>query len=709
MLCDTLIIMRKILLLTDGWRRFVSAAWSSGILQFMKEQGSGYTLSEFHCWGNWSHSESFNEGEYAIFSLPDFREYDGIIAELTNIRNRQVRDRLTTAIVQSGVPAISLCSRQEGFHCVQNDNYDAICTLFHHMWDEHGCRTFAFAGSRESESESADRERAFKDCCRQKGIAVTPDMITERDYTAKTGMMAAASFFAETAPGKPHRHTGEFAPEYDQMGGSDLSLPRRAAEQEAPAPEAEPGETGSDTVLTRSGHRADRPTRPIPDAFICANDNIAVGVAMEMKKHGYLCPDDYRITGFDNLDKALYYNPQITTVSLNRERVAYEAAKVLDRMMNGEDVPETTLLPADIIYSESCGCPNNGMIDYRGYLSWEVEDSINAMDSDEDLSLFSLSLNPSLTVEELMDRVLAKYAGLDLDGVYILLDKRLGKQVLASGYYDTGRLRVACACERKEEAPSGGTGMQSITFASVPKLRRHLDSIADGASLFEFPLHIDDRTAGVIIFRNPRFLVRSWKFFEMQDIVLRALEEWDVNHRLQDSLKHLRKIYDHDNLTGLYSKAVFSGRLLPWFAEQMKQRAHAAVIFLDVDHFKRINDTYGHDYGDQILQKTAAVLLKTMPRDSYSFRYGGDEFVSVVRTQEGESVQDLRQSLYDSFGRENIQVSIGVSRTTEQDFIADSEPEGRVQERTRESVDRCIREADQDMYREKKLHHAARR
>ncbi len=54
----------------------------------------------------------------------------------------------------------------------------------------------------------------------------------------------------------------------------------------------------------------------LPEAFICANDNIAVGIMHQAAANGYNVPQDFLVTGFDNFDKASYYSPRITTIGL---------------------------------------------------------------------------------------------------------------------------------------------------------------------------------------------------------------------------------------------------------------------------------------------------------------------------------------------------------------------------------------------------------
>lgn len=554
--------MKRILLLTDGWRRFIVSAWSTGILQYIREQKNDedYSLVQFHCWGNWSQDHKFNEGEYAIFSLPDFRDYDGIVADFTNIEDPEVFQSLLKKIVDSGVPAISLCNSVEGIPCVRNDNYKAICELFEHLWQDHGCRTFHFSGSNKKVTESVEREQAFLDCCKKHGIEVTDDMITEMDYNARTGVLTAREFF--------------------DLSGKNL-------------------------------------IKHLPDAFVCANDNIAIGLIVEMKAHGYECPRDFKVTGFDNLDKAMYYQPQITTVTLNRERIAFQAMKALDWMIEEGKPCEDVHIPAEIVLAESCGCPTSNTVDLRSYLAWQVEDGIRTNERNQEFSTIARSLNPSQPLKILVDQILRRYAMLDLDGVYIVLDDRLGSETLPQSHYEPEHLIVESARERDQDGQ-----MREISFSDMNELNSHLRAIGPANSFIVIPIHIESNSAGYIILFNPRFIVTEWYFYEFQDIVLHAMSEWDTNRKLQISLSRLQNVYDRDDLTGLYSKAAFEPKLLPWVWKEIRKDRQLAVLFLDIDGFKGINDTMGHAFGDQVLQEVADALKDAASGKGFCYRYG---------------------------------------------------------------------------------------
>jgi diguanylate cyclase (GGDEF)-like protein len=86
----------------------------------------------------------------------------------------------------------------------------------------------------------------------------------------------------------------------------------------------------------------------------------------------------------------------------------------------------------------------------------------------------------------------------------------------------------------------------------------------------------------------------------------------------------------HDSLTGLPNRSLFSKLLGHSITQSLRNQRQLAVLFLDLDHFKKINDTLGHEAGDQLLQEVAA-RLKTCLRDSDTVaRLGGDEFIVML-------------------------------------------------------------------------------
>ncbi|GAC1474516.1 MAG: GGDEF domain-containing protein [Isosphaeraceae bacterium] len=85
-----------------------------------------------------------------------------------------------------------------------------------------------------------------------------------------------------------------------------------------------------------------------------------------------------------------------------------------------------------------------------------------------------------------------------------------------------------------------------------------------------------------------------------------------------------------DPLTGLSNRAFFFDQLGPLSEMGAARGLGLAVLMLDIDHFKRINDTYGHDAGDTVLREVAVVLRESTRAEDLVARYGGEEFVAAI-------------------------------------------------------------------------------
>ncbi|ACL71781.1 putative diguanylate cyclase [Thioalkalivibrio sulfidiphilus HL-EbGr7] len=91
-----------------------------------------------------------------------------------------------------------------------------------------------------------------------------------------------------------------------------------------------------------------------------------------------------------------------------------------------------------------------------------------------------------------------------------------------------------------------------------------------------------------------------------------------------------------DTLTGLYNRAALDHLLPRELAALRRGQQHLALLVVDIDHFKRINDTLGHSAGDQVLKAAADCLQEATRESDMLFRYGGEEFVMLMSTESPE-------------------------------------------------------------------------
>ncbi len=112
--------------------------------------------------------------------------------------------------------------------------------------------------------------------------------------------------------------------------------------------------------------------------------------------------------------------------------------------------------------------------------------------------------------------------------------------------------------------------------------------------------------------------------------VAKALNAGLAQHQSMTAQRQLAHLAQYDYLTGVAGPALFQDRLSRAFARAKRDRANFAVLFLDLDRFKEVNDTLGHDVGDLLL-KTAAERLQTCVREVDTVaRLGGDEFTLIL-------------------------------------------------------------------------------
>ena len=171
-----------------------------------------------------------------------------------------------------------------------------------------------------------------------------------------------------------------------------------------------------------------------------------------------------------------------------------------------------------------------------------------------------------------------------------------------------------------------------------------------------------------------------------------ALNLRDVSER-KVLEEQLRKLAFHDPLTLLANRSLFWNRVEHALALAQRTRQHVAVMFLDLDNFKNVNDSLGHDAGDRLLQAAAQRLVKsTRPSDTVA-RLGGDEFAILLEGVASESdAERLAAPITDAF-RRSLVVDGRETETTASIGVACSRPG--------DDAEQLLRNADIAMYNAK--------
>ena len=588
--------MKKIALITDGWRRYVTYAWVHGIIGRAKETGIDICLYVFNTNGNLSHDDKYNQGEYSLYELPDYNSYDGFILDCTNTTDQSVIDSVISKLKATEKPVVSIAYYVEGFHYVGNDNKTLIREMIDHMYKEHGARRMVFAGGPKLNYENKQRLAAFKEAMEDYGLELSEDNCLFGDYDYDSGV----------------RYLSEWVD-----SGKEL-----------------------------------------PDVFICANDNIAAGICSEADKRGIKVPEDLKVTGFDNLDKAAYYKPQIATVNHNRGTIGGEALDVLLAIIDGKKTDEFTYMSSTIVPAESCGCENTGAVDYRLYAKWQIDWSVFRDRHEENILELEGRFAACMTIEGLFESFGGYVRTLDCSGIFIVVDKRVLTPDINISLSNEGYERDNLTVVYAEDG-----GRRLYTVSSYEELYDYLNSAEVSRNYIFYPIHFRDEVVGTTILLEPVFLYDYPHFYDVHTTFIERLQNLYRQEQLSKAAEQMRQLYNRDVLTNLYNRISYNEMIAPRFVGYSRDGVVCAMVFFDVDYFKKINDTYGHSFGDRVLVTIAETLKAYKPKDSYAYRFGGDEFVVFIPYAYKDKIDRFTRRVDKELTARNILVSQGVIMT----------------------------------------------
>lgn len=583
--------MKKVALISDGWKRLITYAWVDGIMSKIHECGEDICLHQYNCYGNWSHDELHNKGEYNIYTLPDLSEFDGIILDCNNIVDKEQLNKTIKMLRESGVPVVSIGYDIEGFYYAGMDNRSPITEMMEHLYNVHGCRKFVFAGGPEDNYENSLRVETYLETLKKFNLNEAKNPYYYGDYDYYTGVRY-----------------------YEKLVKNKKSL---------------------------------------PDVFICANDNIAAGLCAKAQDEGYNIPEDFMITGYDNLDKAAYFSPQITTVSYEREDIGQKCMEILLELWKGNEVDKYSFVPAQCIFTESCGCQNSGAVDYRTYIKNQITYGVKKQTDDEELVSLEGNMSKCDTYEEIFEYIGEYFSNLECDGFSIILDKKIFDADIDDDFivdgYDINNLNVSYSVENG----------QVLKFATIGEFYKYLNDNGSGNAYMYTPIHFREYAVGFTVMKNGRFLYDNPYFYDIHSTIVRVMENLYKQKQLEKINVKLKNLYNRDPMTGVYNRIAYGEIIQPEFEKYNAMKVPCAMAFMDVNHFKKLNDTMGHDYGDQVLKHVASTLEKKCPDTGYVFRFGGDEFVIFYPYATEESVQEFKTTVKNILKKSNIYISMG--------------------------------------------------
>ena len=563
-------------------------------------------FADNHTSQNYDLYQDYDTGDFVVYLLPDLKEYDALITFDTYMTGSFIApmDQLKK---EAPCPVITLGSNKEGTYSIANDQDISFRELIEHVIDEHGCRDFAHVAGPLARSFCVERIDIFRRTLTDRGLPCGDDRI----------------FYGTLRP-----------------------------------------ECGDEIIDQILAAWAEKGGKKLPDAIICVNDYTAIGVIQALEKRGFRVPDDVIVTGYDDILRAQFNEPSITTSAQPFFRVGKTGMDTLHRVLAGEEVPPLTTVPGVLCRRQSCGCEPLNV--YKKDMIREKY--IRTVTNLEALSLSNtnmiLGAAMDQTEEEIYNRI--EEACLQETGFE---DAVL---CLVHGWNERKRITTREALQAETfDVVCGFWNGQSVRRQRLRKGQLLPDEMMDDDKpYYIFPVHHLQYFLGYFIV-NPRLAgmeqlhIKSWLVS-----ISTVLVNWYFRRQLTDTVKELEVLYQTDMLTGLYNRRGYYRFFESYYEECRQAGTELAVFLIDMNRMKEINDCYGHAEGDFCLCTIADAMQKSALEDEICIRTGGDEFVVLAKNYDKRKEETYINMVRDQIHRNveiagkhyQISVSIGCFR-----------------------------------------------
>ena len=192
--------------------------------------------------------------------------------------------------------------------------------------------------------------------------------------------------------------------------------------------------------------------------------------------------------------------------------------------------------------------------------------------------------------------------------------------------------------------------------------------------LFHFPAYRPITSSVEFMYQNVTMFPLTSLSGEVEKIctvVYDVTDEAISKQRFQEANEQLQKMSRTDGLTGLFNRRYWEEQCEMEFKRTQRSGGRSSLIILDIDHFKKINDTYGHPAGDQVIKTMSRIITQAIRETDVAGRYGGEEFTIILpdtdskqATIVSERIRTLAENMSVEYEEHIIRftVSLGVAQ-----------------------------------------------
>lgn len=600
-----------------------------------KARELGYDVYYFFTVGYRESKNYYDVQEKSIFDFAPMEKLDGALITPDAYDMPGFREALFDMLdKRAKCPVVCVRDSLSAYDSFYTDEDTAIRPLLAHLLDDHGFRRVCFQSGHPGHPDGNRRLQCYKEEMARRGIPLPPNAVHHGTMWTRGADIAYEHFF-----GDPDNW---------------------------------------------------------PEAVVCANDHMALALIEEVQAHGFRVPEDVVITGFDDAEGASRSWPSLTTVGQDYERMVSNAMELLHERIQakelGEDLPvrRHIAMPGSLKIRESCGCSRSSRElrerDETRRLSRQIREISNREVSQ---TYFNIELNTAEDYAAIHRIIFHK-----LGDIPALRDFYLCLFEDENGFAEhvTPQVRLVSAIRDRQDA-----GMPMISFDQEQLLPSLAERPDEPQTFYVHLLHQRESTYGYTMMQFSNGETPSMFYLHWNVILSIALRTLDNQNKLRALYEERRSSSITDALTGLYNRRGVSEQLEPTWADMCREGKTVCFVSLDLDNLKPINDTFGHQGGDEALRIIADAIRATVPEDAIPARIGGDEYLIFLPECDEQRAEAFRQRFEAYLAQHNQSARFPVGASVGTSVF-------RLEEGM--SLDHCVNESDEHMYQVKRQRHA---
>lgn len=547
--------------------------------------------------------------EKKVFSLLDPSKYDAVVISTETFKTSGIAEEIVKRCHDAKVPVFSLIKPIDGCINLSFGYENAFEKIVRHLVEDHNLSKFVFIAGMKNNSFSQVRVDCFKKVLAEHNIPFSDNDL----------------------------YYGEFweGPTADIM-----------------------------EAYLASG-------KSLPEAFVCANDFMAMEVCRRLQDHGYSIPEDVVVTGFDGVYQERFNYPRLTTAEQDLQALAEILIESIEKAVKGEAVEEKQIIPFKFRKSVSCGCGKafSSPAEFRGLgISYsqanrEMREFVSVFESYFEMTA---KYSHTETLYEIFPRMIKHLRVVNVSNFFLMLnDDFINKEEElldtannsiyssnSSEQYFTDNMVVAMNYQ-------GGV-LKGVDTVKLKNLAPNFEElIANNTCLLFTSLHMMGQTLGYVVNSLDTEKIQFATYYGF----LMSLRQILETHKVKQDLDTL---YSQDLLTKLYNRRGFYNRVAGIFEAAKKEEKQFSFISIDLNWLKQINDTFGHTEGDAILAAVATAMKNHTKEGEVCARFGGDEFAIAFSSDRAEErskeiITAIRDELTEGSNNKkyNQSVSIG--------------------------------------------------